>query len=52
MARRAERLQALSAKLAQAHGAKIETVDADLTQETVLRASSRFLPLTPACPCW
>lgn len=36
VARRAERLRALSAKLLQAHGARVEAVDADLTQEAGL----------------
>ena len=48
VARRAERLQALSARLAQAHGAKVEAVAADLTQEAGLARVEQILVANPA----
>ena len=47
VARRAERLRVLSAKLSQAHGAKVEVVDADLTQETGLAHVEHVLAINP-----
>ena len=47
MARRADRLQALSAKLAQAHGTQVETVAADLISEAGLVRVEHVLATNP-----
>ena len=47
VARRAERLQALSAKLAQAHGTQVEIVAADLTSEAGLVRVEHVLATNP-----
>lgn len=47
VARRAERLQALSAKVSQAHGVKVEVVDADLTNEVGLVRVEDVLATNP-----
>lgn len=48
VARRADRLQALSAKLAAAHGAKVEVVEADLTQEADLARVEQLIKTNAA----
>ena len=47
VARRAERLQALSAKVSQAHGGKVEVIDADLTKEADLKRVEGVLATNP-----
>ena len=47
VARRAERLRALSARLSQVHGARVETVEADLTAEAGLVRVERILATNP-----
>ena len=47
VARRAERLQALAAKVSQAHGASIEVIDADLTKEADLERVEGILATNP-----
>ena len=47
VARRAERLQTLSARLSQAHGATVEAVDADLTKEAGLARVEGLLATNP-----
>ena len=47
VARRTERLQVLAAKVAQAHGASVEVVDADLTKEADLGRVEGVLAANP-----
>ncbi len=47
VARRAERLHTLSAKVSQAHGAKVEVIDADLTKEADLERVEGVLATNP-----
>lgn len=48
VARRADRLQTLSAKLAAAHGVKVDVVEADLTQEADLARVEQAIKANPA----
>ena len=51
VARRAERLQALAAKVSQAHGTNIEVIDADLIKEAGLARVEGVLATDPRVPC-
>jgi short-subunit dehydrogenase len=48
VARRADRLEALSAKLSKAHGAKVEVIAADLEKEADLARVEKVLAANPA----
>jgi short-subunit dehydrogenase len=51
VARRAGRLEALSAKLSKTYGAKVEVIAADLEKEADLARVERSLPPIPRCAC-
>jgi short-subunit dehydrogenase len=48
VARRADRLEALASKLAAAHGAKVEVVEADLTKDADVTRVERVIKANPA----
>jgi len=48
VARRAERLEALSSKLGASHGAKVQVVEADLTQETDVSRVEAVIKANPS----
>jgi uncharacterized protein len=48
VARRVDRLEALSSKLATAHGTKVEVVEADLTQDAEVTLVERVIRANPA----
>ena len=52
VARRADRLEALSAKLVKAHDIKVEVIVADLEKDSDLARVEKVLAAIPRCRCW